>query len=285
MKPLQVLPWNLHHHVNQVLRCRLFVRTATVERLLSLPGLCRQPVQQLVINTKSRTSCSHTLHHQTPRVNLIGWSTTSWQPVCGHFHIVPFKRRHFFWTMIIWKLISNILFIPDSRPVGLVAATVPCQRQTDSIRFSKRWQPSDTVSPDRPETSNYTGLLRFSCGASRVLLRSCFGPCLGSGGLLEGENMGTSGGSRQALALHHGRTSAWKLHYVPAVGLAVALSKNNFWQDDVFWQVQRGILQVRLLQEEKHEEEVLAIIMWGVFLFQYELACVHWWPGFDGRFR
>lgn len=190
----------------------------------------------------------------------------------------------------IGKLISNILFILDSGPVGLVAATAPCQRQTDSIRFTKRWQPNDTVSPDKPETSNYTGSSRFSCGASSVLLRSCFGPRLGSGGLLEGENMGTSGGSRQALALHHGRTSAWKLHYVPAVGLAVALSKNNFWQDDVFWQVQRGVLQAWLLQEEEHEEEVLAIIiMWGgLFLgvfFQYELACVHWWPGFDGRFR
>lgn len=98
---------------------------------------------------------------------------------------------------------------------------------------------------------------------------SCFthvsGPVLAAGACWRGENMGTSGGSRQALALHHGRTSAWKLHYVPAVGLAVALSKNNFWQDDVFWQVQRGILQARLLQEEEREEEVLAIIMWGVF--------------------
>lgn len=44
--------------------------------------------------------------------------------------------------------------------------------------------------------------------------------------LLEGKH-GTSGGSRQALALHGGRTSAWKLHYVPAVGFAVATSKNN----------------------------------------------------------
>lgn len=44
--------------------------------------------------------------------------------------------------------------------------------------------------------------------------------------LLEGKH-GTSGGSRQALALHGGRTSAWKLHYVPAVGFAVAISKNN----------------------------------------------------------
>lgn len=77
--------------------------------------------------------------------------------------------------MITWKLIGNIWFIPDSGPVGLVAATAPCQRQTDSISFAKRWQPSDTVSPDKPEASNYTGSSRFSRGASRVLLRSCFG--------------------------------------------------------------------------------------------------------------
>lgn len=62
--------------------------------------------------------------------------------------------------------------------------------------------------------------------------------------LLEGKH-GTSGGSRQALALHGGRTSAWKLHYVPAVGFAVALSKNNLGRM-MLWQIHCRLFEATL---------------------------------------
>lgn len=64
--------------------------------------------------------------------------------------------------------------------------------------------------------------------------------------LLEGKQ-GTSGGSRQGLVLHDGRTSAWKLHYVPAVGLAVTLSKETASAGWCSWQVCCRLFEAKTL--------------------------------------
>lgn len=82
-------------------------------------------------------------------------------------------------------------------------------------------------------------------------------------------NMGTSGGSRQALALHDGRTSAWKLHYVPAVGLAVALSKNNLGRMMFLANTLQIISSKTFLGgyfKGKREQELLVIILFCFFV-------------------
>lgn len=90
-------------------------------------------------------------------------------------------------------------------------------------------------------------------------------------------NMGTSGGGRQALARHHGRTQRLKASLCPSCWAHCRPQQERPWQDDAGWQVQRGGLEARFLQEEEEEEasgEALRFkrrMSYGIILFRGSL--------------
>lgn len=161
----------------------------------------------------------------------------------GYFHVI-FSNIVIVNDSYPWQHINNMVFI-HSRAVRVIATILVTVKQI----FSARQKMTNKVT--RPHPINTKQAINPTNHESTVeLAGSRFasdGPHFGSGAFWR-ENMWTSGGSRHGLALHDGRTSAWKLHYVPAVGLAVALSKTTLagWCS---WQIHCGLFEGRLFKK------------------------------------
>lgn len=189
----------------------------------------------------------------------------------GYFHVI-FSNIVIVSDSCPWKHIDNKVFI-QSRAVRVIAAILVTVKQIFSARQKMtnkvtRPHPINTKQAINPTNHESTVELAGSRFAS-----DC--PHFGSGAFWR-ENMWTSGGSRHGLALHDGRTSAWKLHYVPAVGLAVALSKTTL-AGCCSWQIQCGLFEARLFIKcfaGKPDQEPLAIKL-CCFTLQCECAWMH----------
>lgn len=134
--------------------------------------------------------------------------------------IYCYSKEQWIWPLVINQLHHVYLLHTGFRPVNVKRRISKTQERTKRQSFFTRWTPNKQLTQLSPQIHEMIVELKLVPAKLEIV------PILAGGWLLEGKH-GTSGGSRQGLALHDGRTSAWKLHYVPAVGLSVALSKNN----------------------------------------------------------